>query len=78
MKSSMKLFALKGVVAELHQIKKLVASDGFENDQFSCNVSISGDISFNDYKGYSSGSAYSFERNQGGNQGYGEILKLSK
>lgn len=60
------------------EVKKLTASDGEENDNFGQSVSISGDTLvvgalFDD----SRGSAYVFERNEGGADLWGEVKKLT-
>ena len=61
--------------------KKLLASDGAANDFFGSSVSISNDWALvgaygNDDLGSSSGSAYLFERNQGGADNWGQVIKL--
>lgn len=61
--------------------KKLLASDGAANDFFGTSVSISNNwalvgASGNDDLGSSSGSAYLFERNQGGAENWGLVIKL--
>ena len=53
------------------QVTKLLASDGAEGDAFGFSVAINGDTvvvgaDFDDDNGINSGSAYVFERNQGG------------
>jgi VCBS repeat-containing protein len=63
------------------QVKKLTASDGAENDMFG-GVSVSGDIIVctsyeDDDNGTNSGSAYVFERNQGGTDNWGQVKKLT-
>jgi hypothetical protein len=62
--------------------KKLTASDGATNDEFGLTVSISGDTAIvgarrDDDNGNESGSAYIFERNQGGANNWGEVKKLT-
>ena len=64
------------------QSKKLTASDGAADDYFGRSVSISGNTLVvgaygNDDNGSSSGSAYVFERNQGGTENWGERKKLT-
>jgi hypothetical protein len=64
------------------QVAKLVASDGAVGDSFGRSVAISEDIvvvgAYNDDdKGISSGSAYVFERNQGGADHWGQVVKLT-
>ena len=64
------------------QIKKIIASDGEDSDFFSRrSIAISGDTVIvgayaDDDKGENSGSAYIFERNDGGNNNWGEVKKL--
>jgi hypothetical protein len=65
------------------EIKKLTASDGAADDRFGCSVSISGDtivvgaywddIGLNDFQG----SAYVFERNNGGTDNWGEVKNIN-
>lgn len=62
-------------------LKKLVASDAAEIDQFGLAVALDGDVVViaaqgNDDAGASSGSAYVFKRNQGGPDNWGEVKKL--
>jgi uncharacterized repeat protein (TIGR01451 family) len=64
------------------QIKKLTASDGEEYDSFGISVSIDADALvagayMDDDKGYNSGAAYVFSRNQGGADNWGEVKKLT-
>ena len=64
------------------QVKKLTASDAAETDSFGHSVSISGDFAvvgarLNDDSGTSSGSAYVFNRDQGGADNWGEVKKLT-
>lgn len=61
---------------------KLLAPDGAEGDEFGCAASISGDILVagaccDDDNGVNSGSAYIFERNEGGIDNWGEVVKLT-
>jgi hypothetical protein len=61
------------------QVTKLTASDGAANDHFGHSVSISGDtvvacaVGDNSYQG----SAYVFERNQGGGDTWGQVTKIT-
>jgi len=64
------------------EVKKLTASDGAADEQFGLSVSIDRDrvvvgAPFDDAKGNISGSAYVFERNQGGANNWGEVKKLT-
>ncbi|NNE68566.1 MAG: hypothetical protein HKN33_18520, partial [Pyrinomonadaceae bacterium] len=64
------------------QTKKLTASDAALGDGFGWSVAISGDTAIvgayaNDDGGSDSGSAYIFERNQGGANNWGEVRKLT-
>ncbi|MFC1981249.1 FG-GAP repeat protein [Chloroflexota bacterium] len=64
------------------QVAKLIASDGAEDDRFGRTVSISGDTLAvgahgDDDNGSESGSAYVFERNQGGADSWGQVKKLT-
>ena len=65
------------------QVQKLTAgSDAGAGDFFGSAVSISGDVVvvgayLNDDAGADSGSAYVFERNQGGADNWGEVKKLT-
>jgi hypothetical protein len=63
------------------QVKKLLASDGAEYDIFGISVSISGDtlvVGARDGDGSvaDSGSAYIFDRNQGGTENWGQVQKI--
>ena len=63
------------------EVKKLLASDGEEHDRFGESVSISEDIivigaHLDDDLGTSAGSAYIFERDEGGTDNWGEVKKL--
>ena len=63
------------------EIKKITASDGNNFDNFGFSVAISGDITVvgaieNDAQGSDSGAAYVFQRNQGGTNNWGEVVKL--
>ena len=64
------------------EVKKLTASDAAENDYFGKSVAISGDTALvgadgDDDGGSQSGSAYLFERDQGGAGNWGETNKLT-
>ncbi len=64
------------------QVKKITASDGAANDLFGNSVALSGDTALvgayhdND-NGSHSGSAYIFERDQGGAGNWGEVKKIT-
>jgi hypothetical protein len=64
------------------EVRKLTAGDAAADDHFGDSVAISGDTVVvgawaNDDAGESSGSAYLFERNQGGPDGWGQVAKLT-
>jgi len=64
------------------EVKKITASDAANGDQFGESVSISGDTvvvgaAFNDDGGTSSGSAYIFQKDQGGTDNWGEVKKIT-
>ncbi|MBU1695027.1 MAG: FG-GAP repeat protein [Verrucomicrobia bacterium] len=64
------------------QIKKLTASDGAADDWFGNSISIAGDTvvigaELNSDAGFATGSAYVFERDQGGAGNWGEVKKLT-
>ena len=64
------------------QKAKLTAFDGASGDNFGGSVSISGDTAivgaiFDDDKAILSGSAYMFERDQGGADNWGQVAKLT-
>ncbi len=64
------------------EVKKLTASDGAAGDQFGRSVAISGDsvvvgAEGDDDNGDNSGSAYIFERNQGGADNWGQFSKIT-
>ncbi len=64
------------------QVTKLTASDGAAGDEFGASVAISGDTVLvgaprDDDNGGSSGSAYIFERDQGGDGNWGQAAKLT-
>ena len=63
------------------QVTKITASDGSNFDNFGFAVAISGDTAVvgareNDAQGPDSGAAYVFERDQGGTDNWGEVVKL--
>ncbi len=63
------------------EVEKILASDGAAGDSFGLSVAISGDIviigaSEDDDKGNDSGSAYTFDRNEGGLDNWGEVKKI--
>ncbi len=63
------------------ELKKLIASDGAAGDLFGLDVALSGDTLIvgawrDDDSGENSGSAYIYERNQGGRNNWGELQKL--
>lgn len=79
-KGSAHVFATTGI--DWAQTKKAVASDGAAGDFFGYSVSISGDTAivgatFDDAPNNNQGSAYIFERNQGGANNWGEVKKLT-
>ncbi len=62
-------------------VEKIVASDGAAGDHFGYSVAISGDTvvvgaNLDDDNGSSSGSAYIFDRNEGGPDNWGEVTKI--
>ena len=64
------------------QVKKIVTADGVYNDNFGISVSISGDTvvggaSGDDDNGSLSGSAYIFDRDQGGADNWGQTKKIT-
>ncbi len=64
------------------QVAKLTASDGAEDDRFGTEVALCGDIVVvgafaDDDNGVTSGSAYVFDRSQGGANQWGQIAKLT-
>lgn len=64
------------------EVTKLIASDPGAVDQFGFSVGVSGDTVIvgavgNDDAGKNSGSAYVFQRDQGGPDGWGEVTKLT-
>ena len=72
----------QGGVDNWGQLKKLTASDAAAGDSFSYSVAISGDTAvvgarYDDDGGNDSGSAYVFQRDQGGVNNWGELKKLT-
>ena len=68
--------------AFLAEVKKLLASDGQAWDSFGLGVAVSGDTAFvgaplADAEGVNSGAVYVFERDQGGQNSWGEVKKLT-
>ena len=64
------------------QVAKLVADDAAEFDQFGLQVAVSGDTIIagarqNDDAGTNSGSAYIFNRDHGGTNAWGQVMKLT-
>lgn len=65
------------------EVKKITASDGTDNDRFGGELSISGDniavgVRTSDENGlFSSGAVYIYSRNQGGNDNWGEVTKIT-
>ena len=64
------------------EVKKLTASDAATNDRFGVSVSISGNYAIvgayqNDDNGSNSGSAYIYQKDQGGTDNWGEVKKLN-
>ena len=64
------------------EVAKLTASDGAADDYFGFSVALSGDtalvgIPYEDDNGNSSGSAYIFERDQGGTDNWGQVIKIA-
>ncbi len=67
--------------ASFNEVKKLIASDAQQDDQFGESVAVSGDTAVvgadsEDAGGVSSGTAYVFQRNEGGADNWGEVKKL--
>ncbi len=63
-------------------VRKLTASDAAQGDKFGISVAVSGDTVVvgadeNEDAGSQSGSAYVFDRDQGGNNNFGEVKKLT-
>jgi len=76
------IYDLYTLCGEWYQVQKKSASDGATDDEFSYSVSISGDTLVvgtpdDDDNGLDSGSAYVFERNQGGADSWGQVAKLT-
>jgi hypothetical protein len=64
------------------QVKKITVTDGEADDFFGCDVAISGDTVVvgawgDDDNGWDSGSAYVFQRNQGGADNWGQTAKIT-
>lgn len=61
------------------QVKKIIASDPFQGDEFGVSVALSGDMLIvgSDANSSSPGSAYVFQRNQSGVDNWGEVKKLT-
>ncbi len=65
------------------QVTKLTAADGSAGDNFGGSVALSGDYALigadhdGDNGSYNSGSAYIFNRNQGGSDHWGQVTKLT-
>jgi FG-GAP repeat len=75
-------FASVHANAQLNETLKLTASDAASGDQFGFSTRISGNsaivgANLNDDDGNNSGSAYIFDRNQGGVDNWGEVVKLT-
>ena len=78
-------FVFRGESAEaafLAEVKKLLASDGQAWDHFGLGVAVSGDTAFvgaplADAEGVNRGAVYVFERDQGGQDSWGEVKKLT-
>jgi len=71
-----------GGVDNWGQTKIITASDSAAGDEFGSSVALSGDTAlvgayFDDDDGANSGSAYIFERNDGGADNWGEVKKLT-
>ena len=71
----------QGGIDNWGQVTKLLASDGAALDEFGVSVAISGDTvvvgaQVDDDKSLDSGSAYVFERDQGGIDNWGQVTKL--
>jgi hypothetical protein len=70
-----------GGVDNWGEAEKIIASDGASNDHFGISVSLSGNSAligarFDDDNGSNSGSAYVFDKNEGGVDNWGEVEKL--
>ncbi len=68
--------------ASLNETKKLTASDAQADDQFGVSVAVSGDTAvvaarFANAGGTNAGAAYVFERDQGSQDNWGEVTKLT-
>ena len=77
-------FGLAGQSAEaalFNEVKKLLASDGQDVDQFGFSVAVSGDTAIvgateEDARGTNAGAVYVFQRDVGGAGNWGEVKKL--
>jgi len=72
----------EGGTANWVQVAKLVASDAAANDWFGSSVAVDGDVAVvgapaDRHAGAYSGSAYVFQRNAGGTEGWGQVAKLT-
>ena len=72
----------EGGINNWGEVTKITASDEAAEDRFGVSVGISGDTvvvgaNRNDDNGSESGSAYIYERNEGGNNNWGEITKIT-
>ncbi len=72
----------QGGASNWGEVKKLISSDNAAGDNFGKSVALSGDTAlvgatFDDDNGGDSGSAYLFERDQGGADNWGEAKKLT-
>ena len=64
------------------EVAKLTASDAEDSDMFGYSVAISGDYAvvgaeYEDGAGFNRGAAYIYARNQGGQDNWGEVVKLT-
>jgi hypothetical protein len=64
------------------QVTKIAAADGANSDYFGASVAMSGDTAIvgarnDDDNGYDSGSAYVFQRDQGGPDAWGNVAKIT-
>jgi hypothetical protein len=72
----------EGGIGNWGEVTKLTASDAEANDRFGGSVAISGDTvvvgaSWKDGAGTARGAVYVFERNEGGEDNWGEVTKLT-
>ena len=70
-----------GDLTTWNQIAKIIPDDGSEGDRFGSELSISGDtavvgVQLDDVNGIDSGSAYVFQRDAGGPDSWGEVIKI--